>query len=131
MIDGFHSLQSGFEVPHRADQTRHPAHPAQGTHCGRVTCVTTPVNGKPMRLVSAYAPSTGALRPHFFTSILAPHLSKRTILSIDANCVPDVVLDTVSAGRPQPRQTDIFTEGKHGLHRLGDAAQTDRQTDSI
>ena len=73
-----------------------------GSKCGRVTCVTTLVNGKPMRLVSAYAPSTGVLRPHFFTSILAPHLSKRTILSIDANCVPDVILDTQRPGSVGP-----------------------------
>ena len=91
-----------------------------GSKCGRVTCITTLVNGKPMRLVSAYAPSTGAPRPSFFTDILAPHLTNRTIMSIDANCVPDVVLDTQRPGSVGPydnrgsNELAALTE-KHGM----------------
>ena len=65
-----------------------------GSKCGRVTAVRTLVGGKPVKLVSAYAPSKGVHRPAFFRNSLDPHLTKNTVLSIDANCVPDVVLDT-------------------------------------
>ena len=73
-----------------------------GSKCGRVTSVTTLVGGKPTRLVSAYAPADGSKRPDFMTNILGPHLSKRTIMSVDANCVPDVVLDTQRPGSISP-----------------------------
>ena len=73
-----------------------------GSKCGRVTRVTTLVGGRPTRLVSAYAPSDGSKRPDFMTNILGPHLNKRTILSIDANCVPDVLLDTQRPGSTGP-----------------------------
>ena len=65
-----------------------------GSKCGRVTAVRTIIVGKLMKLVSAYAPSKGVHRAAFFRNSLDPHLTKNTILSIDANCVPDVVLDT-------------------------------------
>jgi hypothetical protein len=67
-----------------------------GTKDGRITCATTLLEGKQLRLVSAYAPTGQAAgeRPSFFSDKLASFLTRRTILAIDANCVPDVVLDT-------------------------------------
>ena len=73
-----------------------------GSKCGRVTAVTTLVGGKPTRLISAYAPADGSRRAYFMTNTLGPHLGKRTIMSIDANCVPDVVLDTQRPGSTSP-----------------------------
>jgi hypothetical protein len=39
-----------------------------------------------------YAPPQGELRPAFFKR-LASHVTKNTIMGIDANCVPDVTFD--------------------------------------
>ena len=65
-----------------------------GSKCGRVTAVRTVVGGRVLKLVSAYAPAQGSMRPTFFRDTLGPHVTRRTLMGIDANCVPDVVLDT-------------------------------------
>lgn len=49
-----------------------------------------------VRLVSAYAPSDAKDRPAFMKS-LRQILNKKSILGIDANCVPDIQLDVDSS----------------------------------
>jgi len=84
-----------------------------GSKCGRVTSARTLVNGKTIKLVSAYAPAKGSSRPTFITNTLAPHVTNRTMLSIDANCVPDAVLDT-----QRPATTSEYENG--GASELAD-----------
>ena len=58
---------------------------------GRLTRVTMQVEGKMVHLTAAYAHAKGP-RPQFFNRA-RQHLSKTTILGIDANCVPDETID--------------------------------------
>ena len=69
-----------------------------GNKAGSITAVRTIIGGRPRQLVCAYAPAQGVFRPAFFRNGLAPHLTSNTLLALDANCVPDVVLDTQRPG---------------------------------
>ena len=59
---------------------------------GRITQATITVDGHKLRITSAYAPVRGHERPGFFDR-LAKYVTRRTILCIDANCVPDEYAD--------------------------------------
>ena len=59
---------------------------------GRYLTVTMKVDTAKRKLVAAYAPAKPSDRPAFFNTI-APRLTRRTVLGIDANCVPDTTLD--------------------------------------
>ena len=59
---------------------------------GRYLAITMKVEGASRKLVAAYAPAKPADRPAFLT-LLAGRLTRRTVLGIDANCVPDTTLD--------------------------------------
>jgi len=62
---------------------------------GRAVSVSILIGGKHVRLASIYAPAKGKDRPTFFNSPqLRGHITTNTIVCIDANCVPDVNLDT-------------------------------------
>jgi len=86
----------------------------KGSKCGRVTTIQLMINGRPIKITSAYAPAQSHLRPAFFTNTLAPHLSKHSIIGIDANCVPDVLLDTQ---RPMTN-SDYDNKGANELNAL-------------
>ena len=62
---------------------------------GRACAVDMDIGGHSYRLVSAYAhpDSEAHARPAFFRDKLAPLITPRTIMGIDANCVPDTTLD--------------------------------------
>ena len=65
---------------------------------GRGIACDTLLGGKIKRLASVYAPSDPDLRPPFFNTL--PRLiNEHTILGIDANCVPDMLLDRKSPAR--------------------------------
>ena len=59
---------------------------------GKYVSVEMTVSKQKRKLTSAYAPADGAKRPDFFNAI-APRLTRRTVLGIDANCVPDTTMD--------------------------------------
>ena len=59
---------------------------------GRLITARTFFNGELITLASAYAPQDGQARVTFFNTFTR-HLDKRTVLGIDANCVPDDDLD--------------------------------------
>ena len=65
------------------------------------------IQGKQRKLMAAYAPAKNEptlRRGHFFT-MLSSHVTRNTIIGIDANCVPDVRLDVHSdANSPYPNQ---------------------------
>ena len=63
---------------------------------GRGVSVPALVDGRPLRLASVYAHADGSRRPEFFKKELRHFLTKRTVLGIDANCVPDVQVDVRS-----------------------------------
>ena len=63
---------------------------------GRGVSIPALVEGRPLRLASVYADADGSRRPEFFKKELRHFLTKRTVLGIDANCVPDVQLDVRS-----------------------------------
>jgi hypothetical protein len=62
---------------------------------GRITTANVTVDGKPRKLISAYAPATsGPDKPRTaFFNALEPLITKRTVMGIDANSVPDPSLD--------------------------------------
>ena len=68
---------------------------AGASRCGRVCSVRLAINGRYIRVTSAYAhpDSHHTERPRFFTHTLAPFVTKHTILALDANCVPEPSLD--------------------------------------
>jgi len=71
----------------------------RGPPSGRITAIKTHVGGKPFHLVSAYAGANRSSdRASFFTDTLEPLIFRNTILGIDANCVPDIDLDTLRPG---------------------------------
>ena len=60
---------------------------------GRLARVTSAIAGIEVQLTSAYAPAShGPLRKQYMKR-LHKYLDKNTVLSIDANCVPDELLD--------------------------------------
>lgn len=62
---------------------------------GRLTTAMLEIEGRKTKLISAYAPAKPTpddKRADFFEA-LRPHVTRRTILGIDANCVPDLRLD--------------------------------------
>ena len=60
---------------------------------GRVVTVDAEIDGTQVSLASVYAPVTYTNRPAFFNDVVAPRVKDDTIMSIDANCVPDTTLD--------------------------------------
>ena len=62
---------------------------------GRLTSVEIALRGERIRVASVYAPAEPRLRPVFF-KLLKPKLKKRTLIGIDANCVPDVTIDVMT-----------------------------------
>ena len=79
---------------------------------GGYTSVEMMVNGQKRKLTSAYAPATPADRPGFFRAI-TPRLTRRTVLGIDANCVPDTTLDL--------KRDSSFPYNDSGANQLRDA----------
>ena len=67
---------------------------------GRAAVVTMQVEAVHTRLVSAYAhaDSQANSRPNFFSATLASLVNKSTVMGIDANCVPNEVLNLKRAG---------------------------------
>ena len=62
--------------------------------CGRTVSANIYIQNAQYRLVAAYAPvGPPALRVRYFTKTLPKFITKRSVLAIDANCVPDVELD--------------------------------------
>ena len=82
------------------ERIKRTAYRSQG---GRITALSMWSEGHRLRHVCAYAhaDSEAAQRPHFFTNVLGPKLSKNTILALDANCVPDESLDLKRIGAAQ------------------------------
>ena len=74
---------------------------------GRMVTASMTIQGKQRKLMAAYAPAKNEptlRRGHFFT-MLSSHVTRNTIIGIDANCVPDVRLDVHSdANSPYPNQ---------------------------
>ena len=67
---------------------------------GRGIACDTLLNGATIRLASVYAPSDDDARPEFFNSLNKRghrFIDKNTVMGIDANCVPDVILDRKSS----------------------------------
>ena len=62
---------------------------------GRLTTVDILLNAKPHRVANAYAPQDDTVRPQFLQD-LTDEINDRTILALDANCVPDTTLGTLS-----------------------------------
>lgn len=62
---------------------------------GRGVAVDITVEGSPLRLMSAYAHADAHApqRPNFFSNTLRQLMNRRTVLGIDANCVPNERLD--------------------------------------
>ena len=84
---------------------------------GRGIACDTLLGGKTKRLASVYAPANPDLRPAFFNTL--PRLiNKHTILGIDANCVPDVLLDRKSPARSPYNNTGAATLN-HIIANLG------------
>ena len=81
--------ESRHEAIRRIQATR------QAAKGGRATTAVTLVGGRTTRLTAAYAPTGTEItsRPDFFKMKLAPYVTPSTVLGIDANCVPDPVLD--------------------------------------
>ena len=81
--------ESLHDAVNRVKKTR------QAARGGRVTSAVTLLGGRTTRLTAAYAPtgSEATSRPEFFRTKLAPFVTPSTVLGIDANCVPDPVLD--------------------------------------
>jgi hypothetical protein len=115
-------------VPYEAlelkkDQTTHEAvevleRSRGATLGGRAVTANMTIQGKQRKLLAAYAPATDAptlRRGHFFT-MLSSHVTKSTIIGIDANCVPDVNADVQSdANSAYPNQ------GSKELNRMVDS----------
>ena len=59
---------------------------------GRYVSIIMTVDKAKRKLTAAYAPANPPERPDYFTAI-APRLTTRTVLGIDANCVPNTTLD--------------------------------------
>ena len=67
---------------------------------GRGIACDTLLNGATIRLASVYAPSDADARPEFFNTLNKRghrFIDKNTVMGIDANCVPDVILDRKSS----------------------------------
>ena len=79
---------------------------------GRYLSASMKVEKDTRKLVAAYAPATPASRPAFFT-LLAPRLTRRTVMGIDANCVPDTALDL--------KRNATSAYPNHGADTLSDA----------
>ena len=67
----------------------------QGDKDGRVTSVQLYLHGRKLRVTSAYAPASphSQERKTFFLNTLPKYVTSRTVLGLDANCVPDTILD--------------------------------------
>ena len=50
------------------------------------------IDGKNRRPIAVYAPTKGEHRARFFTA-LRRKVSRTSVMGIDANCVPDIVMD--------------------------------------
>ena len=71
---------------------------------GRGVAIDTLINGLSLRLASVYAPAQKTERPVFFRKI-GNFISPRTVLGIDANCVPNPRLD-VKSNAASPYEND-------------------------
>ena len=70
----------------------------ESARTGRVISAEISIEGHHIRAVSCYAYCTPSrLRPPFFEKVLSRFVNKHTVLGIDANCVPDVMLDVKRA----------------------------------
>ena len=76
---------------------------------GRVTTLRTLLHGHEVTVASAYAPVQNDQRAAFYTHALQQAINDKTILGIDANCVPDPRVDEVVHGG-QPPPNDGATE---------------------
>ena len=78
---------------------------------GRMITAKMRVDGTDLDLTAAYAPADPQERPSFLTR-LGRTLTTRTVLGIDANCVPDVNIDLKrDATSPYPNQgADILRD---------------------
>ena len=82
---------------------------------GRVISAEISIEGHPIRAVSCYAHCTPSrLRPPFFEKVLSRFVNHRTVLGIDANCVPDILLDVKRA----PSATAYANHGASELTAL-------------
>ena len=82
-------LQDGEDLHAACDRVKSTQKRAAG---GRYTSVTMSVDKQQRKLISAYAPAQSSARPDFLRT-LAARITRRTILGIDANCVPDTAAD--------------------------------------
>ena len=100
-------LEKG-ETIHDATQRIERTKRVIATHKGRYIAVTMKVEQRDRHMVAAYAPAIPADRPTFLRS-LTNKLKKTTVLGIDANCVPDVLLDRKSQAASQYNNTGADT----------------------
>ena len=64
-----------------------------GDKAGNVCSIRLITEGKYTRVTTAYAPQDSAKRPAFFKNSLAPYVTRDTVLGLDANVVPEPLLD--------------------------------------
>ena len=64
-----------------------------GDKAGSVCSIRMLVQGKYVRVTTAYAPQESSKRASFFKNKLAPYVTRDTVLGLDANCVPEPLLD--------------------------------------
>ena len=88
-------------IEHKNNETRTPAvqrvrESTRYMQEGRGVSCHTIIEGRKYKLASIYAPSASNARPAFFEK-LRRFITKKTILGIDANCVPDTTLDVKQA----------------------------------
>ena len=79
---------------------------------GRGIACDTLLKGNTIRLASVYAPADPDARPAFFNTLNKRghrFINKKTIMGIDANCVPDVLLDRKSQAASQYNNTGADT----------------------
>ena len=93
---------------------------------GRVTTLRTLLHGHEVTVASAYAPVQNDQRAAFYTHALQQAINDKTILGIDANCVPDPRVDEVVHGG-QPPPNDGATELQR-ITRDKDLADIVRET---
>ena len=93
---------------------------------GSICSLRTLIAGNALRITTAYAPPDSRYqeRPGFFEKKLAGFVTPRTLLALDANCVPEPLLDLKRAGS-SPYHNEGAEELAHlvAQHRLVDIAR--------
>ena len=111
-------------IEHKNNETQTPAikRVTESTRYmqeGRGVSCHAIIEGRKYKLASIYAPSASNERPAFFEK-MRRFITKKTILGIDANCVPDTTLDVKQAAGVASAYNNV------GADELKDALKSNR-----